>query len=150
MSYITQVREIIGYPVTAVVLNPTVEYDYGDRFGITLDGLYASADCVDSAQGIELGVGMLCTTIAPFYRYTINKFKFDGCLGMLRIDAAGLASVSLPMISYSGLIDTTQAGFYAALRGTYTPRDMLGIKLLLSTATLKAGSFMGNRRHINI
>lgn len=141
MSFITQVEKLVGFPLTAVVLNPTIEYAYVDRFGISMDNLYASADCVDSSQNLEAHIGLNCAMITPFYRYTINNFAIDGCVGMLRVDAAGLASVDLDQISYAGLIDTTQMGFYGAIRGAFTPTDMIKTKLLVGTAFLKGGSF---------
>jgi hypothetical protein len=145
-SYITNVQDLVGVPITAVVLNPIIEYEY-KKIGLSIDNLYVSADCNVKKEGnpkedsIDVHIGLNCAVATLYYRFDINKFQIAPCLGMIRIDAAGLAYGQLSALSYSDVIDETRIGIYGGVRTIFTPIPKIGVKLLLSSASLKEGSF---------
>ncbi|MFA5031974.1 MAG: hypothetical protein WC614_03040 [bacterium] len=144
-SYITNVQDLVGVPITAVVLNPTIEYEY-KKIGISIDNLYISANCNvegsnNEGDSIDVRIGLNCAIPTLYYRFDINKFQIAPCIGMIRIDAAGLAYGQLSSFAYSDQIDETRTGIYGGLKTTFMPTPKIGVKLLLSIASLKEGSF---------
>ncbi|MDD5528827.1 MAG: hypothetical protein PHX21_02220 [bacterium] len=145
-SYITNVQDLVGVPITAMVLNPIIEYDY-KKIGLSIDNLYVSADCnvkkEDNPQedSIDVHIGLNCAIATLYYRFDINKFQIAPCVGMIRIDAAGLAYGQLSSFSSSDQIDETRTGIYGGIKTTFIPTPKIGVKLLLSSASLKEGTF---------
>jgi hypothetical protein len=144
-SYITNVQDLVGFPITATVLNPVVEYEY-NKIGISMDNLYVSADCNvkknnSQEDSVDVHIGLNCAIATLYYHFDINKFQVGPCLGMIRIDAAGLAYGQISSRSYSDQIDETRMGFYGGVRTIFTPIPKIGVKLLLSAASLKEGTF---------
>ena len=137
-SYITKVQDLVGFPLSAIVLNPIVECEY-KRFGITADNLYISADCI--SDSVDLHLGLNCQIYTPYYRISFGNVQVSPCIGMLRIDAAGLASGQLGSFSYAGTIDETRMGIYGGVKTTFAPIPKIKLKLLLSSAFLKEGTF---------
>lgn len=140
VSYITQVKEIVGLPVSAVFLKPTIEY--GDKWGFFADNLYASIDCNDSVQTLQAEIGLNCFNAAPFYRFNINKFNLAGGIGVLRIDIAGLLSGKYGTTEFSDVIDEGRTGVYGSIRAGFNPVEQLRIKSSFGSGIVKDGSFL--------